>query len=428
MGFFDKLVDSEKTKDIRLIKPSKVFAEALRQTSGASVARSLRYNIYYNVYAFYGVVDGIGTSTLVANVALAIAEAGLTVCVFDTSIISPTQDVLLKTDEASYDEDSEKEHLDWFDMPFTKKSVLHVSKYSRNVSVLSFKGGRRGIVDYMSPNDSETIVSLALSSLQSKFDIILIDCCHEMTSVNTACLQQAQQVIQVWNDSPSVMSNMETYITNAITLSCPLDKMRYVIYNRLAKDAMGSLDGVLQQYRLKHLATSYFSEELYLKLVIGKALFRCESTDPMVIDYTEFILRIACHILNINIDGDKVDKLKDKDKGKISVGDIMDGKVEGTVTKKLRDREEQLAVKVDTNPMGHPDYGDSIEVGTVVSDGETVADEKAYAVEAMQYGGVMEEDDVKEEDLADKDGNGVPDIFENPDKGKKRRGFFGKRG
>lgn len=432
MGFLDKVIDKDKAKEVKLVQPSKIFAEALRQASGSSFTRDVKYDIYYQVFAFYGVVDGIGTSTLVSNVALAIAEAGLTVCVIDTSVLAPTQDVLLKTDEATYSADRSEKHWDWFDMPFTRESTLHVSKLSTKISVLSFKGGRRGVVDYMSPNDSETLVTLALSSLHSKFDIILIDCCHEMTSVNTACLQQAQQVIQVWNDSPVVMSNMEGFISNAITLSCPLDKMRHVVYNRMSHDAIGTLDSVLNQYRLRHLGTSYFSEELYLKIVTGKTLFRCESTDPMVIDYTEFIIRIACHILNIDLTG----KTKEK-QGEITVSDIREGKVEGTVHKKLKDAEmAQAAVVIDKNPMGNPDYASAQpeeEPDLFSEESEEEADAQAvktYAEEAMQYGGVMQEDDVQEKDLVDADGDGVPDIFEPPEfqAKKKKRGLFGRRG
>lgn len=433
MGILDKYFDAEKAKELKIVQPSKIFAEVLRQASGSSFTRNVKYDIYYQVFAFYGVVDGIGTSTLVANTALGLAEAGLTVCVIDTSILAPTQDILLKTDEATYNADKSVSHYDWFDMPFIRESPLHVSKLSHNISVLSFRGKRRGVVDFMSPNDSETLVTLALSSLHSKFDIILIDCCHEMTSVNTACLQQAQQVIQVWNDAPVVMGNMEGFITNAITLSCPLDKMRYVIYSRLSKDAIGTLDNVLKQYRLKHLATSYNSEELYLKVVTGKSLFRCESTDPLVIDYTEFIIRIVCHILNIDLSGETKEK-----NGNITVEDIREGKVEGTVHKKLRDAQVQAAVVVDKNPMGNPDYvGGAPADGVVDEEAREAAEEaaetqaaKEYAEDAMQYGGVMEEDDVTADELTDADNNGVPDIFENPDrvdKKKRRGGLFGRR-
>lgn len=435
MSFLDKFLDSDKAAKVTIKDPKKVFEDILKQTSGSSYTRDIKYNIYYQIIAFYGVVDGIGTSTLVANTALAIAETGLTVCVIDTSMLAPSQDVLLNTETAVLDENDDVEHLDWFDMPYTKKSPLHVSKYSKNISVLSFKGKRRTVVDFLSTNDSSSLVDIALTTLHSKFDIILIDCCHEMSAVNTACLQQAQQVIQVWNDTPSVVANLEGFITNAITLSCPLDKMRYVIANRISKDAIGNLDELAKQYRCKILATNYMSEELYLNTIIGKKLFRCESTDDLVIKYTECIIIIACHILNISLDGDEP-------KGTITSNDIMNGKVEGTYHKELKDFNDKFAeehpdVVINLNPMGYEadddvanDYDptlrtdmDSIMEDDIPADVQVTEEEK----DAINYGGVMEEDDVTQEELADTDNSGVADILENPEKVEKRKKFFGKK-
>lgn len=409
MGFFDNLLDKEKTSKATLANPRKVFEDVLKQTSGSTLTRDIKYNIYYQIIAFYGVVEGVGTSTLVANLALALAETGLTVCVIDTSILSPVQDVLLKTPESVIDENDGLEHLDWFDMPYSKKSPLHVSKYYKNLSVLSFKGKRRGVVDFLSTSDSESLVDIALTTLHNKFDIILIDCCHEMSAVNTACLQQAQQVIQVWSDAPTVLANLEGFITNAVTMSCPLDKMRFVVANKISRDAMGSILPLCSQYRCKLLAQNYFSEELYLLLVVGKRLFRAESTDKSVIEYTDCIIQIACHILNIDSKGDIP-------KGTITSNDIMEGKVEGTLHKELKDFNEKFQeenhVTIDRNPMGNDEFEIDIE--------------DMEAVDSVNYGGVMQEDDIKAEELTDSDGDGVPDILENPSKKKKRK-VLGKR-
>lgn len=448
MGFFDKFLASEKTAKVTIKDPRKVFEEVLRQTSGSSYTREIKYNIYYQIIAFYGVVDGIGTSTLVANTALAIAETGLTVCVIDTSMLAPSQDVLLNTETAELEEDGKTEHLDWFDLPYTKKSPLHVSKYSKNISVLSFKGKRRTVVDFLSTNDSSTLVDIALATLHNKFDVILIDCCHEMSAVNTACLQQAQQVIQVWNDSPSVVANLEGFITNAITLSCPLDKMRYVVANRMSKDVIGNLDELVKQYRCKILATNYLSEELYLNSVTGKKLFRCESTDELVAKYTESIIVVACHILNIDLDAEN------KPKGTITSNDIMDGKIDGTYHKELKEFNDKFAkehpeIKINRDPLNkeksvginlvkqenvqyevEDDTANSYDP-TLRNDMDSVMQEDLEVTkeekEAINYGGVMKEDDVTQEELVDTDNSGVADIFEDSVKVEKRKKIFGKR-
>lgn len=345
MSWFDNFVDKEKVSKVSIANPREVFYNILKQTSGSSKVRSLAYAIFYQIIAFRGVSDGIGTSTLVANTALALAELGLTVCVIDTSILNPVQDVLLKTSEASVSEGDGVNHLDWFDMPYTRNSTLHVSKINKNVSVLSFKGKPHGVVDMLSTSDSPELVSIALTELHNKFDLILIDTCQELTEINIAAIQSAQRIIQVWNDSPTVLANLENFISNSITISCPLDKMRSVVYSRIVKDAMGSIDPLLQQYRLKNIAKSYMSEEIAMLLVTGKTLWQYPSTNQLVIDYTNCIVDIVCHILNIEDD-------TGKPKGTITSNDIMDGKVEGTLNKKMKDFNETAPkVEVNLNPM-----------------------------------------------------------------------------
>ena len=51
----------------------------------------------------------------------------------------------------------------------------------------------------------------------------------------------------------------------------------------------------------------------------------------------------------------------------------------------------------------------------------------AKEVDALNYGGVMPEDDVKLDELKDENGDGVPDIMENPDKKEKRKHFGRKK-
>lgn len=347
MGLFDRVTDKEKLQKITVANPRETLNEILKRTSGSSYVRDVKFNIFYQTYGFVGVSEGVGCSTIVANTAIAIAKAGLTVCVIDTSILRPVQDVLLNTDESVYSEDDGKEHLDWFDMPYTRKSTLHVSKIDKNISVLSFKGKKRGIVDAVGTTDSPTLVEMALTELHNKFDIILLDICSELTEISAACLQMAQQVIQVWNDSPLVLANLENFIINAMTLSCPMDKMRFVVLNKLCRDAMGNLDELVRQYKVNKLATSYISQELTLLTVTGKTLFQYASSDKSVIAYTDCILDIAAHILNI--------PRADEKTGTITSQDITDGKVDGTLHKKLKEEEEQSVQVVTFDADGNDD-------------------------------------------------------------------------
>ena len=332
MGFLDKIIDTNKTSQVKITNPRELYGSVLKQVSGSGVTRDVKFDIFYQIIAFIGVRDGVGCSTLVANTALAIADLGLTVCVVDTSILSPTQDILLKTNykDKVYDE---SKRLDWFDMPYTKQSVLHESGLRKNISVLSFYGKNRGVIDMLSVNDSMDLVDMAYTELHTKFDIILVDICSEVTSVNTAALQQSQHVIQVWSDDPITTQNIDNFINKCATLSSPLDKMRNVVFSMIMDDVVGSLDPLAAQYRLTKLGHTVFSKDVRRISVLSKPIYQYATTDEDVITYTECILAIACHICNIREDDDDI----------IKAQDIMDGKVEGTLRKKLKDENEELA-------------------------------------------------------------------------------------
>ena len=327
MAFFDKFVDKEKLSSITVRNPRQLFSEILRQTSGSSMTREVKFDIFYQIIAFKGIVDGVGASTLVANTALAIADLGLTVCVIDTSILYPVQDLLLKTD---YEDMEKDKRLDWFDMPFTKRSVLHVSKLSTRISVLSFAGKNRGITDILSTNDNASLVEIALTELHDKFDIILIDSCSELTTINTTAMQMSNQVIQVWNDTPTVINSIDNFITNQVTLACSLDKMRYVVFSKCNPDVMGDLEGPLKQYRLRKLAETSIAREVNSVCCMNKSLYQFASRDKYIEEYTEAVIRIALHILNV--------KLEDTPMGNFTANDIVNGKVDGTVHKKLQEQ------------------------------------------------------------------------------------------
>lgn len=361
MAFLDRFIDTEKTSKVEVKSPRDIYYSILKSTSGSAYTRNIDVDIFYTVYGFKGITEGVGCSTLVANVAQAIADMGLTVCVIDTSILAPVQDILLKTDVEFedvnvYEEGKAEKRLDWFDMPYTKKSVLHISKLNQNISVLSFKGKKHTIVDFLSTNDSETLVEMALSELGTKFDIILVDICHEPSAVATACLQQSQKIIQVWNDAPTVLGNLERFLTNSATLACPLDKMSNVVFSKVQRDALGSLDNVLKEYKFKKIGVNYLSEEVALQVVVGNNLFQLPSNDKNVVAYTDCVIDVACMILNLTEDREltkqmDADKKKKKKDGIIKTEDILNGKVDGTATKKLRDRESKIKQDLGIKPI-----------------------------------------------------------------------------
>lgn len=294
MGFIKS--NGEGLKGVSVTDPRLIFTDLLKASSGVSYERSLRYNIFYQFVAFKGVRDGIGTSTIVSNTALAMAKLGLNVCVVDTSILNPCQDILLKT---NYDRENKKEGVtDWFSMGFTRNSVLNISGIDRKVSVLSFKN--RTIVDLLSTQDSAAAVELAFSQLATKFDIILIDICNEPTNISTTAMQLAHKLIQVWSNSVTTMRNVENFITNNVICSCSMDKMRYVVTSMTVDDIPTNWDELMKKFHFKHLAHVGMSMEIAHMLATGRILFNAAVNSPDVQQFNDCITDIVCHLLNIN--------------------------------------------------------------------------------------------------------------------------------
>lgn len=294
MGFIKS--NGEGLKGVSVTDPRLIFTDLLKASSGVSYERSLRYNIFYQFVAFKGVREGIGTSTIVSNTALAMAKLGLNVCVVDTSILNPCQDILLKT---NYDRENKKEGVtDWFSMGFTRNSVLNISGIDRKVSVLSFKN--RTIVDLLSTQDSAAAVELAFSQIATKFDIILIDICNEPTNISTTAMQLSHKLIQVWSNSVTTMRNVENFITNNVICSCSMDKMRYVVTSMTVDDIPTNWDELMKKFHFKHLAHVGMSMEIAHMLATGRILFNAAVNSPDVQQFNDCITDIVCHLLNIN--------------------------------------------------------------------------------------------------------------------------------
>lgn len=293
MGRFDK------TKNIEMVDPKKVFANVLKTFSGAEFGRESKYSIFYHVLGFKGIMSGVGCSTIVANTALALAEMGLSVCVFDTSILHPCQDELLRTNYKT----SEGEKLDWFDLPFTSHSVLNISKLNKDISVLSFAGKNRTVLDMVGTLDSSELMTYALEALRDKFDIILVDLCDEPTNVNITAMQKSQQIIQVWSDSIPCMASIAQTITNNVILSCPMDKMRYVVENKTIDDTMGNLDSLYKEYRFKRLSHCGLSYEIARVSSLGQPLWGYSTFEATINDFNNCILDIVLYICDIDKQG-----------------------------------------------------------------------------------------------------------------------------
>lgn len=307
-------------EDKHLVSPADVFRNSLKLTSGTAFSKTAN-GVFYQIVGFRAVCDGYGSSLLLANTAIALAEKGLKVCVVDTSILRPVQDVYLKTGVRTK---NPKEVLDWFDLPLTKKSVLGVSSVNKNINVLCFTN--RTIVDALSSSDTEELVTMAFKQLESRYDIILVDICNEPTSVATTAMTKVHTVFQVWSNDVQCLNSLPSFIKNVTTLACTVDKLKYVITSSVIEDIKTDWSSVLGKYGFKHLASTPFSMDIARVSASGSPIWGYPSNADGIVKFNNAIAIICNKILGSDVD---------LSGGTLSVDDVVNGKVEGTTTYNL---------------------------------------------------------------------------------------------
>lgn len=334
MGIFSK--KEETSKPVELQSAGDLFLRALKTTSGIEHSHRAKYDIFSRYIAFRGVRDGLGTSLIVANTALALADSGLRVCVVDTSILAPVQDLYLKTD--SRDKES-RDVVDWFDLPFTEGNVLNTSRLNSSVSVLSFTN--RTIVDLLSIHDTADLVELAFGQLDDKFDIVLIDVCNEPSTVATTAMQKAHILYQVWSNDAHSLEVVDSFITNCVTLSCALDKMRTVITSSVIDDLYTDWDILLHKYRFKRLSSIGLSLDIARVVASGKMIWGMSSENEDITEFNECIADICGRLLGLGEEK--------KTYGKLTVESVENARLEVTKAENVDELQDEHTT-VGSNP------------------------------------------------------------------------------
>lgn len=268
-----------------------ILESVLKATSGADVSSDLSYSIYYKIIGFKACKGGIGCSLLVADVAMALAKLGLTVCVLDTSVRTPSQDVLLNTGNTSED--------DWLEMPYTNSNVVSVSKRNSKIHVLSFRN--RGIVDLLSVSENEELCNVAFTQLLDKYDIFLVDLSNEPSAVATACMQHCHKVIQLWTNAPHALNNISKFVEDNVAMCCPLEKMSSVVTSMVVDDIPTDWDSILEKYKFKRIGNIPISLDVARLVALGKLPFDYQANSKGIELYNKCISDVVNDIINVEV-------------------------------------------------------------------------------------------------------------------------------
>ena len=185
---------------------------------------------------------------------------------------------------------------------------------------------------------------------------------------------------------------------------------------------------------------------------MGYPLWQLESTDKDIASFTELIIKIACHILNVN-------KGKHDAKGSFTANDVDAGKVKGTLKYKNKHKDDEGAPAIATTiegaeaQLGTPDYvvsfvdGDR-KVASAVSrvggssNPQSLFDDEPDFDEAVDTGFSMDDDVKHAKEEASSAFSGIvkpeevqrsedkfADLYatETTSETKKKKGLFGKK-
>lgn len=203
------------------------LADKAIQTLSGDGTDTKRRRVMDNLVAFIGASGGVGTSTIVANVAVAAKKRGLNVLVVDTNIQYPSMHYFFGIKQ-------EMERKDLASFVLGKNNIGDSLVEANGISILC--ANNRTLVDSVncdSPKCSENLFRV-IEQVRELFDLILLDCSNrlDLDIVNTA-LYKADSIYIVWDESLACVSNTDRIRRNMDLTGIESNhKMRLVLNKR----------------------------------------------------------------------------------------------------------------------------------------------------------------------------------------------------
>lgn len=272
-----------------------VLKKFLGVLSGGNTLKVSEQLLFDKVIGFRGIVPGVGTSTIVQNVAIALSEnTNCTVCVLDMNCLYPTQyPMLLSNDEMI--SNSGKSKKDLFDFNGDVSDIVYTTSY-KNVFVTGFWD--RTVVDMLSAKDSDATFNQVLGGLKSFFDIILVDLSYELTTMNTQAGIKCNKIINVADQSLKCVVNLRKSLNTSATLAVPFAKANTVVLNKVAPDLNTDTVGLLKSVNLDIIGQIGFNMDIFKLGVNGGRIYYKNRTNTSLQEFNDVIDEILKLIIN----------------------------------------------------------------------------------------------------------------------------------
>lgn len=416
-----------KLDNVQIKSMGEILGDVLKATSGTkSTEGGEDFNIIFNkIVGFRGVRDGLGTSLFVSNLALALANQGMKICVVDTSMLYPVQDTYLKTKIKQVGAQQD-EVRDWFDLQYDDKDVLNISSLNQGIVVLSFT--ERNLTDLTSISDTLELGQGAIDKVSPQFDLVLVDIANEYTSVGLAAMQACDVIYQIWSNDRASLASLDSFISNMMTQAIPYSKMQQVILLSAIEGIMQSLTDVYKRYGFKEVARVGLSEVIARENAVGRLPVTTRTAHEDIEEYKMAIAAVAKLVLNVDdgekmIAGEKVSDIIEENtkKEKSTRTGRKPTSSKGTIFQERPTRATRGRRAPEPEPEPEIEYEDDYDG----YDDEEVYDD-GYAEEYVEEQGTESYNDDDYYDDEDYDDNAYDDDYEDEyDEPAPKKGLFG---
>ena len=192
----------------------------------SGVGTETHIKIVDNIISFIGLAGGVGTSTIVANIACLAEKLGLTVLVIDMNIMYPAQNLLFRLERDTKDKDL----VDYLQGNCTIGEAIKSKTKKSNISVLA--SYRRQLIDYINCDNEVASKNLEhiLGKIKYKFDLILIDCPLLIPNDPlSAVLYASDTFYVVMDESVGCVANYDIFIKSLHSLGINTNRIKAIM-------------------------------------------------------------------------------------------------------------------------------------------------------------------------------------------------------
>ena len=232
--------------------------------SGGNELKLSENLLFDKVIGVRGIIDGVGVSTLVQNMAISIADTtSNTICVVDTHMLDPAQEFLL-----GIQGEVKKDLLDYAKGGISE--VVYRTRYS-NVYLAMYQEPE--LPEMLASKECQRTISDFFEEVKSFFDIVIVDLSHEPTHARAESAIRCNRIYTVLTPSLACLSVMQKSLNEAASLAVPLHKMHKCILNQTVSDVNSGVESAIKKYDLNLLASIPYSEDIARLGVTGERIW-----------------------------------------------------------------------------------------------------------------------------------------------------------